>query len=153
MPRLRRFVCLLAFAAWQGGFVFYAGVVVPVGTELHGHFGQGLVTQRVTNAINLLGLACHAASLWELLAVPGRKRFKWALWAGSLGVLGGLAAVHLKMDSLIDPVAGCTPPEFRGWHILYLWLSTAQWAAWMALAWLILRVNPGRVQFRRPPVH
>lgn len=141
VPRLRRFVCLLAFAAWQGGFVFYAGVVVPVGTELHGHFGQGLVTQRVTNALNLLGLACHAAYLWELLAGE-RSRLKWAFWAASLAVLGGLAAVHLKLDSLIDPAAGGTPLEFRGWHILYLWLSTGQWAAWLVLAWEL--VSGGR---------
>lgn len=142
MPRFRRFVCLLAFAAWQGGFVFYAGVVVPAGTDLHGHFGQGLVTQRVTHGLNLLGLACHAAYLWELLA-GARSRLKWMLWAGSLVALGGLAAVHLKLDSLIDPAAGGTPPEFRGWHILYLWLSTGQWAAWLVLTWLALKVNPG----------
>lgn len=138
MPRLRRFVLILAFAAWQGGFVFYAGVVVPTGSGLLGHFQQGLVTQQVTKALNLLGLACHAAYLWELLAVGERRKWRWGLWGASLLLLGGLAAAHLKMDTLIDPAAGGTPPEFRRWHILYLWASTTQWAVWLALVWLTL---------------
>ena len=134
MTRFRRFVLAALFAVWQGGFVFYAAVVVPTGTELHGHFGQGLVTQRVTHALNLLGLACHAAYLWELLARKDRQRWRWGLWAASLGMLGGLAAVHLKLDALIHPAEGVAA-GFRGWHIAYLWLSTGQWVIGAVLLW------------------
>lgn len=136
LSRSRRFVLLLAFAVWQGGFVFYAGVVVPIGTELHGHFGQGLVTQRVTNWLNLLGLACHAAYLWELIGTKQRSRWPWGLWAVSVATLGGLAAIHLHMDSLLDPDVGGTGTEFRLWHKAYLWLSTGQWVAWLVLGWM-----------------
>jgi hypothetical protein len=135
MPaRLRRFVLLVTAALWQGGFVFYAGVVVPVGTELHGHFGQGLVTQRVTNALNLFGLLCHVAYFWELLATKSR-RWKWGLWAVSLAMLNALALMHLKMDSLIDAEGRRVADGFRGWHIAYLWLSTGQWLIAGVLGW------------------
>ena len=136
LSRLRRFVLLLAFAVWQGGFVFYAGVVVPTGTELHGHFGQGLLTQRVTNVLNLLGLACHATYLWELIGSKQRSRLRWGLWAVSLATLVGLAAIHLTMDSLIDPEIGGVGNEFRLWHKAYLWLSTGQWVVWLVLGWV-----------------
>lgn len=138
MARLRRFVLILAFAAWQGGFVFYAGVVVPTGSGLLGHFRQGLVTQRVTNGLNLLGLACHAAYLWELLAVGERRKWRWGAWGASLLLLGGLAAVHLKLDSLIGSSEESLPAEFRRWHMLYLWASTIHWAVWLGLVWLTL---------------
>ena len=151
MPRLRRFLLILTFAVWQGGFVFYAGVVVPTGTELHGHFGQGRVTQRVTNALNLLGLLAHAAYLWELLAAPGRKRLNWVLWGISLMMLGGLAAVHPVMDSLIGPTG--VEGDFPNWHKLYLWLSTAQWAVAVVLLWRAVKTAPARTPPGPPAVH
>jgi hypothetical protein len=134
LARVRRFVLVVAASAWQGGFVFYAAVVVPAGTELHGHFGQGLVTQRVTHTLNLLGLLAHLAYLWELLATPGRKPTRWALWAASLLMLGGLAAVHVRMDGMVGPTA--TADGFRAWHVAYMWLSTGQWAIALVLLWL-----------------
>lgn len=142
MSQVRRFLLLVLFALWQGGFVFYAGVVVPTGTDLHGHFPQGLVTQRVTNWLNLFGLVCHVAYFWELLATGGR-RWKWLLWGVSLAILGGLAAVHLTMDALIDSAAGRVADGFRGWHITYLWLSTTQWGIAVVLAWAALSASRG----------
>ena len=118
LTRLRRLVLLVTAAVWQGGFVFYAGVVVPAGTELHGHFGQGLVTQRVTNALNVLGLLCHAAYLWELAAVREQRKWKWVLWAVSLAMLSGLVAIHVQMDALIDSTAGSVGEGFRHWPVL-----------------------------------
>ncbi len=150
LNRVRRFVLVVAASVWQGGFVFYAAVVVPAGTELHGHFGQGLVTQRVTQPLNLLGLLAHLAYLWELLATPTPKRVRWALWAASVTLLGGLAAVHVQMDTLIGPTA--TADGFRGWHIAYLWLSTGQWAIAVALLWLqIGQPRPSYQGLQVPP--
>ena len=55
MTILRRFLVLIALFFWQGGFTFYAAVVVPVGQQvLHSHLRQGFVTQQVTNYLNLL---------------------------------------------------------------------------------------------------
>jgi hypothetical protein len=135
MARVRRFVLLVAVALWQGGFVFYAGVVVPTGTDLHGHFGQGLVTQRVTHWLNLFGLLTHVAYFWELRATDERRRWKWWLWGASLALLNALAFLHLKMDSLVDATAREVADGFRGWHIAYLWASTGQWLIAAVLAW------------------
>ncbi|MCU0702412.1 MAG: hypothetical protein MUF18_00285 [Fimbriiglobus sp.] len=125
---------LLAFALWQGGFVFYSAVVVPVGTDLNGAFAQGLVTQRVTHWLNLIGLACHGAYLWHLWATRGAL-WKWGLWVAGVALLGGLVAAHWRMDALLDTDTLTTADGFRGWHIAYLWGSTAHWAIGLVLAW------------------
>lgn len=142
---LRRFLVFQAFLLWQGGFVFYAGVVVPVGTEVLGDaLRQGAVTQRVTNWLNLTGVAWHLLFAWDLVAGvdPSRRRQWWrvGLWAVSLVLLGGLAVVHTKLDALFDgdTVTRADRPAFRGWHITYLWLSTGQWVLALANAGLTL---------------
>ena len=77
---VRRFVALLAFAAWLGGFTFYAAVVVPAGTEvLGGAVAQGFITQAVTLHLNLLGVGALAALLWNGLATRVRGRLRTAL--------------------------------------------------------------------------
>ena len=62
MTLLRRFLVVIAFLFWQGGFLFYASVVVPVAQkelatsqEPDSHRRQGFVTRRVTNFLNLSG--------------------------------------------------------------------------------------------------
>ncbi len=47
---------LFAWAIWWGGLSFYALFVVPIGTEIVGGFEQGLITQRVTNWLNAIGV-------------------------------------------------------------------------------------------------
>jgi hypothetical protein len=142
----RRFVLFQAFLLWQGGFLFYAAVVVPLGTEvLNSAFAQGLVTQQVTNALNLIGLAWHLAFAWDVLAAddPSRRRRWWraGLGGGSLLVLVALALVHRRMDTLLvdQVIVGDDGfPPFRRWHITYLWLSTAHWVLGLATAALTL---------------
>jgi hypothetical protein len=145
LRRLRRFLLFQAFLVWQGGFVFYSAVVVPVGTEVLGSaFDQGLVTQRVTVWMNRLGLAWHLLFGWDVFADgdPNRRR-AWAragMWAASFVLLAGLAAVHLKLDDLIvdGRLTRADRPAFRTWHVVYLWLSTGQWALALANAGLTL---------------
>ena len=54
-------------AFWLGGFTFYSAVVIPV---LHDRLGSpletGLVTQRVTDALNLLGVGTITLG-WALI--------------------------------------------------------------------------------------
>ena len=46
----RRLLLLIGLMFWQGGFLFYAAVVVPVGTRVLGsETEQGFITQSVTN--------------------------------------------------------------------------------------------------------
>jgi hypothetical protein len=138
---LRRFLVFQAFLMWQGGFLFYASVVVPVGTDVLGDpMHQGLVTQRVTNWLNLIGLVWHFVYAWDLFteADSHRRRVWWrcGLWAVSFGMLAALAAIHIPMDVLIE--ANDFSIAFRRWHISYLWLSTGQWVAALGSAWLTL---------------
>lgn len=142
---LRRFLVFQAFLLWQGGFVFYSAVVVPVGTEVLGDaLRQGAITQRVTNWLNLTGVAWHLLFAWDVVAGadPNRRRTwaRYGMWAVSLGLLGGLAVVHTKLDAVFDgdTIARADRPAFRGWHITYLWLSTGQWALALANAGLTL---------------
>ena len=53
-----RWIFLVALSIYIGGFTFYSAVVIPILHErLASSLETGLVTQRVTDALNLLGVA------------------------------------------------------------------------------------------------
>ena len=146
MTPLRRFLVVQALLLWQGGFLFYAAVVVPVGTEfLQSATLQGLITQKVTNWMNLFGAVWAAAFAWDVLAAadPVRRRrlARWVGWAGCVGLLGLLAWLHAELDALIDLEAERVRNKtaFKHWHIAYLWVVTGHWLIALVLAWLTLR--------------
>jgi hypothetical protein len=156
MKSLRRFLVIQALALWQGGFLFYAAFVVPVGTSVLGSSAdQGAITRRVTDYLNGCGVAALVVCLWDL----GRghrggalSRGRWLLWVGMALILGGLIALHVPMESLLDdPAAGSAGRmHFRSLHRIYLWLSTAQWLLALAYVYVTLRAwrqedNPGRL--------
>ncbi len=142
MPTLlRRFLVFQAYLLWQGGFLFYAAVVVPVGTDILGSAAvQGGVTQRVTAWLNLIGVGWAGVVLWDTVAGGGRRNVRLLLWAAAVGVLAGLWLLHPRLGDLFDPDAARVTdrPAFRRLHIAYLWLSTAHWLLGLALAWLTL---------------
>jgi hypothetical protein len=141
---LRRLLVLAALFFWQGGFTFYAAVVVPVGQEvLASHRRQGFITRRVTNYLNLAGAAALLPLAWDAAGRDGcahRRRLRWACWAGMALTLGALFWMHGRLDALLDPETRSILDRhaFRPWHRLYLWVSTVQWA--FALAYLLLAV-------------
>lgn len=57
-----QFLLTLVVGLWLGGLTFYAGIVVPIGTEIVGGTEQGFVTQRVTNWLNALGVVAKASA-------------------------------------------------------------------------------------------
>ena len=72
---LRRLLLLLALMFWQGGFMFYGAVVVPVGSDVLGsHREQGFVTQSVTNYLNGAGAIALAVWCWDVF--HGRRTGK-----------------------------------------------------------------------------
>ncbi|OWK43002.1 hypothetical protein [Fimbriiglobus ruber] len=137
---VRRFLVFQVFLLWQGGFLFYSAVVVPVGTDIHGAREQGLVTQEVTNWLNLAGAAWAAAFLWDVVATPDpnrlRRRVRWAGWLVCVALLAVLVGLHVELDKLVDSGG-------RRWFLIvhgaYLWISTAQWVLGLVLAWTTLR--------------
>jgi hypothetical protein len=145
MPLLRRFLVIQALMLWQGGFLFYAAVVVPTGTDVLGPFDQGRVTRHVTDAMNVIGAATLLVLAWDQLANTGPRqcvRARWALWAVLAGGLIALAVLHARIEGYVDFGAGgrvTDYPPFYFWHRVYLYVATAQWVAGLAYVPLMLR--------------
>lgn len=144
MITLRRFLVVQALLLWQGGFLFYAAVVVPTGTELLGSSGQGAITARVTDALNAIGfgaLALLALDVW-FACDPNRRRvtYRWAVWGFALACQCALVYLHLQLDALMDGERRhVTGTGFYATHRVYLWVSCVQWVAYLLLTWLTLR--------------
>ena len=125
---------------WQGGFLFYAAVVVPTGTQVFSSFGQGMVTRHVTDWLNGIGAAAVAILAWDQWAngdSRGPARVRWGLWAVLAGSLAGLALVHLRLEPHVDSVMDLR--EFYAWHRVYLIAAAAQWVAGLAYVAVMLR--------------
>jgi hypothetical protein len=135
---LRRFLALQALLVWQGGFLFYASVVVPVGTDVLGSSAaQGVVTQRVTTWLNRIGVVALAVLAWDVSATPSFRRTRWATWGGTAALLAVLFFLHAVLDANFDPAhrSSPDPAAFRLVHGAYLWVSTAQWLVGLAFGW------------------
>src|SRR5262245_19686193 len=97
----RRMILLVALMFWQGGFMFYGGVVVPVGAQILGsETEQGFITQSVTNYLNLAGAVCLIVWLEHLWhdRRNGVSKLEWGLWSFIAAQLIALAGIHLQMD-------------------------------------------------------
>jgi hypothetical protein len=145
MTVLRRLVLVLALMFWQGGFTFYASVVVPVGSDFLGsHVQQGWITRSVTNYLNLSGGVALLLWLVDIIVVRttgfhGRK-VRFTLWCVLAATLAGLCLLHLYMDRYLDAdrLIIVDQPYFHFLHRVYLYVSTLQWLAGIALVGLTL---------------
>jgi hypothetical protein len=140
---LRRFLVLAVLMFWQGGFTFYASVVVPIGQEELGHVAQGFITRRVTHFLNLAGAVGLIVLAWDAKAptAPRRlKQWRWAAWSGMLASVAVLVWLHLRLDLLLDLDAQRVLDRgaFRAEHRAYLWVSTFAWAC--AVVYTVLSV-------------
>ncbi|MHB1426062.1 MAG: hypothetical protein ACYC3I_23105 [Gemmataceae bacterium] len=134
MLLLRRYLVLIALFFWQGGFTFYASVVVPIGQQVFGDSQQGFVTRQVTVYLNLAGAIALIVLLWDLFAASDSSRWlrtsRWLLWAGMVFALLWLFWLHGQLNELLIVKGRIIrdPEVFRAQHRLYLWISTVQWA-------------------------
>lgn len=131
MTVLRRFLTLVAFAFWQGGFAFYTAVVVPTGTDVLGSSAaQGFITRRVTVWMNVAGAVAIPILLWDAAAMRPLRRSR----VGCVGLLAAgliaLAIIHPQLEALLDLASErvLNRSDFMPLHRKYLWISTAQWA-------------------------
>lgn len=146
MGTLRRWLVVLSLMFWQGGFMFYGGVVVPVGSEVLGSdTDQGWITRKVTDYLNAAGVVALAVWGWDILAArdpaPGRRRLRRAAWVFLAAALGVLLWLHGRLDGDLDPEALRILDwrHFRLLHRWYLGTSTLQWAGSLLLLFSTLR--------------
>jgi hypothetical protein len=138
----RRFLVLAALAFWQGGFAFYAAVVVPMGEQVFGSpLEQGFVTRRVTNYLNLAGAVALALSLWDVLAAKRRTRRRMLAWSAMSLILLLQIWLHPRLDRLLDAetMSVLDPDRFYAVHRVYLIASAVQWGCALALGFISLQ--------------
>lgn len=141
----RRFLVLVALMFWQGGFTFYAAVVVPISSKAIGSLDQGFITFQVTGYLNIAGIAAvlilGSDAHWTNDPDRRRRGIRWISW-GVL-VLGLIVLFGLRewlagfMD--LENVQVFERKTFRIGHRTYLWMSTIQWAATLVYMWCTLR--------------
>jgi len=139
---------------WQGGFLFYTTFVVPAGTEALGSpAAQGVITARVTDWLNVLGLVGLAVLAWELNYSrdldPRRTAARWWLWGLALACQLLLLYLNLLLDAFMNPARTRVEVRepFYPVHRAYLWASTVQWVACLPLA--VLTIAAWRAEDRR----
>lgn len=135
MNRFVRLCANLTLAAWWGGLTVYAGIVVPIGTELIGSIEQGFVTQRVTNWLNILATLVLCLSAWNVFA--SHRRWLMATWTVIAISLVALIVLHATLDRMLDSTQHSISDSdhFYFIHRLYLWLTAVQWLAGIGLLW------------------
>jgi hypothetical protein len=111
---------------WQGGFVFYASVVVPVGREAIGS-DQSVVTRQVAVYLNLAGAIVLAPLAWDVWITPSHRPGRWAAWVGMAIGLPVLVWLYGRLVNIIDPETTGDYSAFYPTHRWYLWTSTLQW--------------------------
>ena len=162
--QLFRFVAIWTLAIWLGGFTFYAAAVIPVlHDQLGGALESGLVTQRVTIDLNLLGVATVVIGL--VLAMferafgwrgPFRSKVSLGLLASTALCLLALFVLHPMLDRRLE--AG-EMAAFYPLHRAYLWVSTVQWvtnsallASWSGVGTDVLKSREEKPQVSVPPM-
>jgi len=149
---LRRFLVLAVLFFWQGGFTFYASVVVPVGQQVFGHLRQGFVTRQVTVYLNLAGAVALVFLLWDIFGARDpaswRRRTRLLLWAVMLVTLLLLFWLHGRLDALLVTKGRIIRDveAFYPQHRLYLWINTVQWVC--GLLYLLLSLGAWRREDR-----
>ena len=147
--RLRELIRLTTFwaiAVWQGGFVFYTGFVVKIGSwELKSALEQGFITRRVTLELETLGwiaLVIWAISLWATRFSRRSLRTMAALlWLAIVALHVGLHFQWHAVDRLLDVASRSVtdPAAFRPAHRMFLWEASLQWLLVVILSGLTLQ--------------
>jgi hypothetical protein len=130
-----RSLFLVALAITIGGFTFYSAVVIPIlHDRLESAFETGLVTQRVTDVLNALaGITLLLG--WSVFGVAAIRRDRvgrchvWTLLISTTCLIT-LVVLHRVMD---QKLATANLSGFYPCHRAYLWTSTVQWVANLAL--------------------
>lgn len=150
LASFRRYLVLLTLMFWQGGFTFYAAVVVPIGTEILGSAEeQGWITRQVTVFLNLSGAIALGVLAWDVASGGDtnrrRRQLRWLTWGLMVVTLLLLVSWHGQLENLLnlDEHRILDRRGFRSLHRRYLWTSTVQWAGDLVALFLALRAWQG----------
>jgi hypothetical protein len=137
IKRMWRYLLILVLAFWLGGLSFYAVIVVPVGTDILGSTGQGFITQRVTNQLNLV--ASVVLVLLLVNVVKQRGRLLTVTWLVLAATQVALVAMHPWLDAMLNATSQeITDGElFYKRHGIYLDVTAVQWAALLVHLWCV----------------
>lgn len=143
---LLRYVVLIALMFWQGGFTFYAAVVVPVGTAVlnNSALRQGFITREVTGWLNVTAAVALSILGIELICTRDRSRVRTVtragLWVTMAACQGLLFWLHPYLANLLERrgLIVLDPEAFRPAHRLYLWTHTVQWGVGLVFVALML---------------
>jgi hypothetical protein len=133
-----RLLYVVVLSIYIGGFTFYSAVVIPVlHDRLESSLETGLVTQRVTDVLNLLGLVTLSLG-WCVYALnagfglPGDRDSRCTIWPLVISsiCLVVLLVLHRVLDRKLE---SGTFTGFYPCHRAYLWASTVQWFANLGL--------------------
>ena len=111
---------------WQGGFLFYTSTVVPTATQLLGAAGQGAITARVTDILNVIGVVALAVWAFELVFARDPLRWRtvsrWIAWGFVLACQVTLFYLHIQLELYMDEERryAMVLPRFYPTHRVYL---------------------------------
>ncbi len=135
------YLALTAWAFWIGGFSFYFGVVIRVGSKVVGDNSQGFVTQEATwwlNMAALVALVLMFASAW--LARRWLSIAVCVIMAICQLILFGL---HARLDAILETSSQTVLAQerFAIEHERYEFTSAIQWLFAMVFLglWLVSR--------------
>ena len=151
---LRRYLSLGALLFWQGGFTFYAAVVIPITRQVLSEHSRlplaAQITGPVTTWLNWAGVVALLPLLWDLAVAvdASRRRFglRCACWAVCFASLSTLFMLHYLLDRY-GPLEGLQAPDqpaFWMLHSAYIWTSTLVWLG--ALIYLGLTLSAWRAE-------
>ena len=136
-----RILLMLLYSLYWGGLTFYTGIVVRIiHSVLNDPMEGGLITQRVTVALQILGFLTVLVMSWNNVAIIRKSRkLGYALTALTVVLafsLFGLLLIHSQLDAVIDGDAMQITDRilFDAGHRRYNQLTTVQWM--VALAYL-----------------
>jgi hypothetical protein len=145
MKILLRLLVVQSLLLWQGGFLFYSAFVLHIGERLLGAGGQGIITVRVTDALNVVGVIGVAILALELSLTqdPNTRRTerRWWIWTVAFLCQFLLIFLHLVLDAFMDNERKriIVRAAFYPVHQMYLWTSIVQWLACLLLTWWTLQ--------------
>jgi len=137
---LLRYLAIIGLCFWMGGFTFYAGVVIHVGHRVFdSHREVGFLTKEVTIWLNRSSVIVLLVLLANHLCCSDRgsawlKGIRLATLLLMAAVQVALFLFHPRLDQVLDVSkhAILNRAGFHSLHLLYMNLSTVQWAAALA---------------------